>query len=82
MSARILIVEDDAGYARALTRSLERGGHEVIACPSAEEARLLRQPRSRPLIVSEALNVDGAGKPIEFGIARFAGERVRMVVRG
>jgi GntR family phosphonate transport system transcriptional regulator len=66
---------DVQDYTRTLTRITTR-------LPSAEEARLLRQPRSRPLIVSEALNVDGAGKPIEFGIARFAGERVRMVVRG
>jgi two-component system response regulator AtoC len=39
MSARVLIVEDDAGYARALARSLERSGHEVTTCASAEEAR-------------------------------------------
>jgi DNA-binding NtrC family response regulator len=39
MSARVLIVEDDAGYARALMRTLERAGHEVTACSSAEEAR-------------------------------------------
>ncbi|MGD9535562.1 MAG: phosphonate metabolism transcriptional regulator PhnF [Alphaproteobacteria bacterium] len=62
-------------YTRALTRITAR-------LPGAEEARLLRQPRSRPLIVSEVLNVDGAGKPIEFGVARFAAERVRMVVKG
>ncbi len=39
MSARVFLVDDDAGYARALARSLERQGHEVTACPTAEEAR-------------------------------------------
>ncbi len=39
MSASVLLVEDDAGYARALTRSLERQGHEVTVCGTAEEAR-------------------------------------------
>ncbi|HEY8430292.1 MAG TPA: sigma-54 dependent transcriptional regulator [Sandaracinaceae bacterium] len=39
MSARVFLVEDDAGYARALARHLERQGHEVTACATAEEAR-------------------------------------------
>lgn len=39
MSARILIVDDDAAYARALQRSLERNGHEVATARSAAEAR-------------------------------------------
>jgi GntR family phosphonate transport system transcriptional regulator len=63
-----------ADYTRAVTRVIAR-------LPSAEEALLLRQPRSRPVLVSEAVNVDEAGKPIEFGLARFASERVRMVIR-
>ena len=39
MPARILIVDDDAAYARALQRSLERSGHEVATARSAAEAR-------------------------------------------
>lgn len=62
-------------YTRAFTRLAAR-------LPSAEEALLLRQPRSRPVIVSEAVNVDGAGCPIEYGLARFASERVRMMIQG
>ena len=37
--ARVLIVEDDSGYARALSRSLEREGHEVSVSATAEDAR-------------------------------------------
>ena len=62
-------------YTRAVTRVTAR-------LPNAAEALNLRQPRSRPLIVSEAINIDGSGRPIEFGLARFASDRVRMVVKG
>ncbi|HJL18043.1 MAG TPA: sigma-54 dependent transcriptional regulator, partial [Sandaracinaceae bacterium LLY-WYZ-13_1] len=39
MSARVLIVDDDSGYARALRRSLERDGHEVATSATATDAR-------------------------------------------
>ncbi|MGF1470076.1 MAG: sigma-54-dependent transcriptional regulator [Sandaracinaceae bacterium] len=39
MSARVLIVDDDATYVRALSRSLERAGHDVANCLTAQEAR-------------------------------------------
>lgn len=62
-------------YTRLSTRVTAR-------LPTAEETRLLRQPKSRPVIVAEAINIDGQGRPIEFGRARFASERVRLLVRG
>jgi len=36
---RILVVEDDDGVRRMISRRLERGGHVVIAAASGEEAR-------------------------------------------
>jgi len=48
--------------------------------PSGPEAKLLRQGRGKPLLVIEYVNVDPKGQPIEFGITRFAGERMRVVV--
>jgi two-component system response regulator AtoC len=39
MSARLLIVDDDATYARALSRSVQRAGHDVAHCLTAREAR-------------------------------------------
>jgi GntR family phosphonate transport system transcriptional regulator len=48
--------------------------------PTAEEARLLGQSRHRPVLVSESVNVDGEGIPVEYGLTRFAGDWVRIVV--
>jgi GntR family phosphonate transport system transcriptional regulator len=59
-------------YTRRVTR--------VRAClPTADEARLLHQPPVEPLLVTEAINTDAAGAPIEYGIAKFAADRVRLV---
>ena len=47
---------------------------------TAEETRLLDLARGRPLLITEALNVDVAGLPVEFGISRFAADRVQLIV--
>jgi GntR family phosphonate transport system transcriptional regulator len=47
--------------------------------PTAAEAGLLRQNRSKPVLVVETLTVDGEGRPVGFGIGRGAGERMRVV---
>jgi len=47
--------------------------------PDAEEAQLLSQPANRPLLVSESVNVDTQGSPIEYGLTRFAGDRVQLL---
>jgi DNA-binding NtrC family response regulator len=36
---RILIVDDDVGFARALERALRAEGHDVLSCGTASEAR-------------------------------------------
>ena len=59
-------------YRRAVTRVSAR-------MPTAAEAALLRMPRSRPLLVGENINVDGAGRVVEFGIARYPTPRVQVV---
>lgn len=48
--------------------------------PTNEEAKLLGQSRHRPVLVSENINVDGAGVPVEYGLTRFASDWVRIVV--
>lgn len=48
--------------------------------PSPRDARLLRQPSNRPILVAEALNVDTEGAPIEYCITRFASDRIQIVV--
>ncbi len=47
--------------------------------PNAEEAELLRMPRSRPLLVSENINVDHVGQVVEFGVGRYPTPRVQIV---
>jgi GntR family phosphonate transport system transcriptional regulator len=48
--------------------------------PTAEEARHLKQPKTRPVLVAEAVNVDQAGRPVEYGIACFASDWVQILV--
>jgi len=63
-------VED---YVRAATRITAR-------LPTAEEARHLKQPVTRPVLQSEALDVDTAGRPVSVNISRFASDRVQIVL--
>jgi len=49
--------------------------------PSAAQARLLRQPRSRPVLRTEWHNVDPAGRPVEYGITLHAGDRTQLEFR-
>ena len=59
-------------YLRQVTRVTAR-------LPNAEEAELLRMPRTRPLLVTENVNVDRAGAVVEFGISRYPTPRVQIV---
>jgi GntR family phosphonate transport system transcriptional regulator len=59
-------------YARATTRVTAR-------LPTAEEARDLKQSVTRPVLLSEALDIDPSGRPISVNITRFAGDRVQIV---
>ena len=59
-------------YTRRTTRLTAR-------MPDATETDLLQMPRSRPLMVSESVNVDGSGRPIEYGLASYAADRVQFV---
>lgn len=59
-------------YTREMTRVMTR-------LPVGDEARLLQQARSQPVLVSESVNVDPTGLPIEYALARFAGQRVQFV---
>lgn len=47
-----------------------------------EETRLLKLKQKQPLLVVEYVNVDPSGRPIEFGITRFSGDRMEIVVEG
>lgn len=47
--------------------------------PSLDDARLLQQGRSEPILYSENVNEDPDGLPIEFARTRYAGQRVELV---
>lgn len=47
--------------------------------PTDEQARLLRQPRTRPVLAVESVDVDAAGTPIKYGETVFSGDRVQLV---
>jgi len=60
-------------YVRATTRVTAR-------MPTAEEARRLKQPVTRPILLTEAVDVDSDGRPISVSITRFASDRVQLVL--
>lgn len=62
-----------ADYTRRETRLLAR-------MPSPIEAQHLEQPLQRPVLQSEAINVDSDGRPIQRSLAVFAGDRVQAVI--
>jgi GntR family phosphonate transport system transcriptional regulator len=62
-------------YRRQVTRVTAR-------LPTPEEAKLLQQARSRPVLVSEAVNTDPAGVVVDVTFTRYAAGRVQLVVEG
>jgi GntR family phosphonate transport system transcriptional regulator len=60
-------------YRRRVTRVTAR-------LPTPEEAELLQQSRSRPVLVTEAINVDPEGAVVDVTFARYAAGRVQLVV--
>jgi GntR family phosphonate transport system transcriptional regulator len=60
-------------YYRKVTRITAR-------LPSAEDARYLHLPKTRPVLVTESVSIDPKGRPIEYGLTRFASDRIQLVV--
>jgi GntR family phosphonate transport system transcriptional regulator len=72
---RLFEVHGIAEYRRRVTRVLAR-------LPDPEEASLLRQVAIQPVLVTEALDVDAAGRPLSWARTLWAGERVHFTVEG
>ncbi|WP_045222977.1 phosphonate metabolism transcriptional regulator PhnF [Desulfonatronum thioautotrophicum] len=68
-------------HACGLDDFLRQSTRLTARMPTAHEARLLQQPRSKPVMVSEVINTDLHGVPVELGIARWAAERVEFFVQ-
>ena len=71
---RALLACGVADYTRRETRITARSA-------TPEEASILLLPVGAPLLISEAVNIDPDGTPTHVSRARFAAERVQMVVR-
>ncbi len=57
-----------------------RGTTRVTAClPDEETARLLAQPKARPLLQVESVNLGPEGAPIQHSVTRFSGDWVQLV---
>jgi GntR family phosphonate transport system transcriptional regulator len=54
--------------------------HISSRLPTAREARILHQSKTRPVLVTESINVDPRDWPIEFCETRFASERVKFTI--
>ena len=48
--------------------------------PNSEEIASLKQPANRPVLITESVNVDSFGEPIEFGISAFSADRTKLIV--
>lgn len=64
-----------ADYTRASTRITAK-------LASATQAVALQVPQGAPVLRSVAINLDAAGRPVEYGRTWFAGDRVSLVVGG
>lgn len=60
-------------YSRRITRVTAK-------LVSASDARLLDMPRTRPVLISETVNVDPNGRPVEYVSARFAADHVALTI--
>jgi GntR family phosphonate transport system transcriptional regulator len=79
------LLAEDASITRALARlgvpDYRRQVTRITArMPTPEEAVLLEQSRTRPVLVTESLNVDPQGNPVEVSIACYAAGRMQIVV--
>lgn len=43
------------------------------------DARLLQQPPNKPVLMTEGINVDASGRPVEYSVTRWASDRVQIV---
>lgn len=80
---------DDLAETSSVTAALARHGVEdytrletrlTAVSATATQALHLRLPDGAPLLRTVAINVDGAGRPIEYGHTWFAGDRVTLTV--
>ena len=48
--------------------------------PQTKVARILRMPATKPILLSESINVDQSGQVIEYGVTKFRGDRMELFI--
>jgi GntR family phosphonate transport system transcriptional regulator len=69
---RVMEAHGFGDYERAVTKVTAR-------MPDAAEAELLEQPRTRPILYVESLNVVPDGRPVQVSHVRYAADRFQLV---
>jgi len=69
---RVMEAHGYGDYARAVTKVTAR-------MPDATEADLLQQPRTRPILYVESINVASDGTPVQVSHVRYAADRFQLV---
>jgi len=69
---RVMEAHGFGDYERAVTKVTAR-------MPDAAEAELLEQPRTRPILYVESLNVAADGTPVQVSHVRYAADRFQLV---
>lgn len=52
----------------------------ISTLPDKDIAEHLQQPRSKPILQTESLDITADGKPLEYGITCFSSSRVELIV--
>lgn len=74
---------------RSVTRALAEFGvadyerkHTRVSArlPDPNTARLMKQPANRPVLYVQSINADTRGMPVQYGITRFSGDWVQLVL--
>lgn len=48
--------------------------------PQAKDARILRMPATKPILLSESINVNQSGQVVEYGVTQFRGDRMELFI--
>jgi len=48
--------------------------------PDAHTAKLMKQPAGRPVLHVQSINADPRGMPVQYGVTRFSGDWVQLVL--
>ncbi|MBD0276139.1 MAG: phosphonate metabolism transcriptional regulator PhnF [Acetobacteraceae bacterium] len=88
-AARFPRIAADLAADPSITKALAAGGvpdyrrrttRVTARMPTPEEAALLQQSRTRPVLAAETVNTDPEGEPVEAGWSCYAAGRVQIVV--